>query len=251
MYNQVDLDLIFFGGDNLKIGICDDISEYTDTIKAYVKHYLKINNISHEIHSYGNGNDLINSNQTFDILFLDIELQDTNGIELAKLILKEKPTTIIIIVTSYRKYLDDAMDLNVLRFVDKPATQERINEVLNRAVSELNSGTITVRSKLGKILKIKKPDIVYIEVMKKTTTIYTVSGIVESSEPILKFKELLDSPQFAIPHNSYLVNLNYISSYEREKIEINFGDKAHIISIATRKQPMFRKKFISFLGEKS
>ncbi len=235
------------GSDSMKIGICDDILECLDEIKTYVEHYFS-NEIC-EIFTYSNGNNLLNSNIEFDILFLDIELQDTTGIEVAKQVLANNPATIIVIVTNYRKYLDDAMDMNVLRFVDKPATQERINEVLNRAVSELNSGTITVRSKSGKIVKNKKSDIVYIEVWKRTTTFYTVSGVVETTEPITKFKELLDSPQFAIPHNSYIVNLNYVLSYERDKVEVNFGDKPHIISIATRKQTMFRKKFIDFLGE--
>ncbi len=232
----------------MKIGICDDISEYTDTIKVYVKHYFKMNNLSCEIHSYSNGIDLINSEQTFDILFLDIELPDTNGLDIAKKILSKDSNTIIVIVTNFRKYLDAAMDLNVLRFIDKPITQERINSVLSRAIEELNNGIITIHTKSNELKRIKKSDIVYVEVLRKTTTFYTTLGIFESNNTISKYKELLNSSYFAIPHNSYIVNLNFVLSYKRDKIEIDYKNTP-IISVATRKQPEFRQKFINFIGE--
>ncbi len=234
----------------MKIGICDDIIEYVNAIKTYVEYYFKLNNMKCEIFTYSCGEDLKNSNITFDILFIDVELPDINGIELAKSILSSEPETIVIVVTNYRKYLDAAMDLNVLRFVDKPITQNRINDVLIRAIDEIKNGTIVIKTKNNKISKIKKSDIIYVEVMRKTTTFYTTNGVIKSTEPISKFKELLNSPDFATPHNSFLVNLNYVLSYEREKVTIDYGTNPPVISIATRKQPLFRKQFIDFLGDK-
>lgn len=236
-------------GDKMKIGICDDIFEYCSSIKSYVEYYFKMNNTKYEVCTFSNGNDLINANINFDILFLDIELDDISGISVAEHILNYSPNTIIIIVTNYRKYLDAAMDLNALRFIDKPVTQDRITSVLDKAVSELNNGSITIHTKTTEIKKIKKCDIIYVEVVRKTTTFYTKNGILECNEPITKFRDILNSSYFAIPHNSYIVNLNYVLSYKRDKLEMDFGEEPHTISIATRKQPEFKQKFMSFIGE--
>lgn len=236
-------------GDKMKIGICDDIFEYCSSIKSYVEYYFKMNNTKYEVHTFSNGKELLNSNINFDILFLDIELEDISGINVAEHILNCNPNTIIIIVTNYRKYLDAAMDLNALRFIDKPVTQERIASVLEKAVSEINNGSITIHTKINEIKKIKKSDIVYVEVVRKTTTFYTKNGIIECNEPITKFRDVLNSSYFAIPHNSYIVNLNYILSYKRDQIQMDYGEVPHTISIATRKQPEFKQKFMSFIGE--
>lgn len=233
----------------MKIGICDDIFEYCSSIKSYVEYYFKMNNTKYEVHTFSNGNDLLNSNINFDILFLDIELEDINGIDVAKRVLNCNPNTVIIIVTNYRKYLDAAMDLNALRFIDKPLTQDRITSALEKAVLEINNGSITVHTKTNEIKKIKKCDIIYVEVVRKTTTFYTKNGITECNEPITKFRDVLNSSYFAVPHNSYIVNLNYVLSYKRDKLQMDFGEVPHTISIATRKQPEFKQKFMSFIGE--
>ncbi len=233
----------------MKIGICDDILEYCNSIENYVKDYFKMSNAKYEVYKFTSGNDLLNSNMNFDILFLDIELNDINGIDIAEKVLESNPTTIIIVVTNYRKYLDAAMDINALRFIDKPITQERITASLKKAISEINNSSITVHSKTNEIIKIKKSDIVYVEVMRKTTTFYTKNGIVKCNEPITTFRNMLNSSYFAIPHNSYIVNLNYVLSYKRDKVLMDYGDIPHTISIATRKQPEFKQKFMSFIGE--
>lgn len=233
----------------MKIGICDDVFEYCSSVKSYVEYYLKMNNIKYEIHTFLNGKDLINSNINFDILFLDIELEDISGITVAEHMLNYSPNTIIIIVTNYRKYLDAAMDLNALRFIDKPITQERVTSVLEKAISEINNGSITIHTKTNEIKKMKKSDIIYVEVVRKTTTFYTKNGIVECNQPITKFRDVLNSSYFAIPHNSFIVNLNYVLSYKRDKLQMDFGEETHTISIATRKQHEFKKKFMNFIGE--
>lgn len=233
----------------MKIGICDDIFEYRSSIKSYVEYYFKMKNTNYDIYIYSNGNELLNSNVLFDILFLDIELEDTNGINIAKQILEYNPNTMIIIVTNYRKYLDAAMDINALRFIDKPITQERIISVLDKAISEINNSIITVRSKTNEIKKIKKSDIIFVEVVRKTTTFYTKNENIECCEPISKYRYLLNSLYFSIPHNSYIVNLNFVLSYKRDKLQMDYGEPPYTISIATRKQHEFKQKFMSFIGE--
>lgn len=82
----------------MKIGICDDILEYCNSIESYVEDYFNMSNAKYEVYKFISGNDFLNSNMNFDILFLDIELEYINGIEVAEKVLEISPNTIIIVV---------------------------------------------------------------------------------------------------------------------------------------------------------
>ena len=231
------------------IGICDDLEEYCNAIKCYSQNYFKIKQIEFELYVYSCGKALLNAEKRFDILFLDIELEDSNGIDIAKQILDKAPGTIIVIVTNYRKYLDASMDMHALRFMDKPITQDRVDAVLDRAVAEINDGYITVITQANEFKKIKKADIIYAEVYRKNTTLHTKNEVIVSKKPISYFRERLNASYFAIPHNSFIVNLNFVRSCQRERIELDCGETVKTVYVASRKQPDFKKKFMSFIGE--
>ena len=85
---------------------------------------------NNNLNQFDSGSGILESAESFDIVSLDIELGDKNGIEIAKVLQSKNPNIIILIVTSYRHYLDEAMDLNVTRYIDKPITQQRIFSAL-------------------------------------------------------------------------------------------------------------------------
>ena len=61
--------------------------------------------------------------------FLDVEMETYSGIEVAQKLKAKNPYIVIFIVTSYDKYLDDAMDLNVFRYIKKPLDKKRLKSV--------------------------------------------------------------------------------------------------------------------------
>lgn len=187
----------------MKIAICDDITEYRLSIKAFANEYFKIHNIEYIIDDFKNGTDLLNSQVNYDILFLDIELGDSNGIEIAKNIQSKDKHTVILIVTSYRQYLDDAMDINVTRYIDKPVTQGRIFSALDKALSIINESIITFTTKGNQIIRLRCSDIVYVEAKFKSVYVYTKNSYYRIKEPIKKLRTFLNSTCFAVPHNSY------------------------------------------------
>lgn len=233
----------------MRIAICDDISEYRLSAKAYINEYFIIRNLKHEIDEFDNGTNLLNSNKIYDILFLDIELGDTNGINIARKIQEKCRNTIIIIITSYRKYLDDAMDLKVFRYIDKPITQTRIFSALDKALSEIHENIVTLHMKNSNIIRIKQSDVVYIEARLKSVNVYCKTEHFQVKETLKQLKDLFSASCFAVPHNSYIVNLNYIKSFKREQICLSEPYPNEKISIATRKQPEFKRQFVDFIGE--
>lgn len=92
----------------MKIAICDDLTECRLSVKCFVKEYFKLHHIECSIDEFKTGTDLISVDENYDILFLDIELGDLNGIDVAKEIRRKHNNTVILVITAYHQYLDDA-----------------------------------------------------------------------------------------------------------------------------------------------
>lgn len=60
---------------------------------------------------------------------------------------------------------------------------------------------------------------------------------------------MINGTSFAIPHSSYIVNLNYVTSYQRNEISLTAPYQNVKISVATRKQTLFKNKFLDFINE--
>ena len=145
----------------MRIAICDDVTECRLSVKCYAEEYFKLHHTECSIDEFQTGTDLLKSDEIYDILFLDIELGDTNGIAVAKQIQQKHKNTVILVVTAYHQYLDDAMDIQVTRYIDKPATQNRIFSALDKAMSVINESVITLHIKDGKVVRLKNSDIIY------------------------------------------------------------------------------------------
>lgn len=233
----------------MNIAICDDIVEYRLSIKCYATEYFKMHHLDYTIKEFKSGNDLLDSNTSYDILFLDIELGDSNGIDIAKKIQKKNRNTVILIVTSYHQYLDDAMDINVTRYIDKPINQNRIYSALDKALSVINESVITFQMKDNQIARLKLSEIIYAEAKFKGVFIYTQNQSYKIKETMKELRSMLSASCFAIPHNSYIVNLNYVRDYKREEIALTEPYSNIKISVATRKQADFKRRFLDFISE--
>ena len=117
-----------------RIVICDDNDESRIQIKTLVKEYFDEKKQDVQILDYSSGKEMLESNiNTFDdkrkmidIAILDVEMDELNGIQTGYELLKHSPDTILIITTAFMRYLDEAMDLKVFRYFEKPVEKDRL-----------------------------------------------------------------------------------------------------------------------------
>ena len=111
----------------MNIFLCDDDCLITKQLSEYLTEYfsnIKMNTI--KIFTFNTAFPLLSSSVIPDIVFLDIEMPEINGIEIAKKLYSMYHDCIIMIVTSYSEYLDAAMDIHVFRYLDKPINKKRL-----------------------------------------------------------------------------------------------------------------------------
>ena len=205
----------------LKIGLCEDNEIQHNQILSFLE---TISLPKHTIDSFYKGNDLYNSIQEamkdkepYDIVIMDIDLPDGNGIKFSKQINVFSPHTIIIYMTSYEDYVSDVYDTEHIYFILKKNYQKYLPHALSLANEALNKQR---RASL-KIFwnkeeyNILQKDIFYMERKLRTTFIVTPTHIYSTSE---KLEDLLKrlGETFAMSHRSFIVNLKMVQEITKD-----------------------------------
>ncbi|MBL7811943.1 MAG: response regulator transcription factor [Bacteroidetes bacterium] len=160
-----------------------------------------------------------------EVLFLDIDMPEYNGIELAKL-LPEDIRKRVIYITGHQEYAISALKLGVQDYLLKPVTALEIREAVNRILEQLKvaapSSAVIPRLVLNKndrMYLIDFDDILYLNADGQYTDIYLADGrCMRSSNSLGYYKTLLAERSNFIPlHRSYIVNMNNIKEIEKDE----------------------------------
>ena len=214
----------------MNIAICDDEQLYADEIKKHVECYFTRREVPHKIYVFTDGQAAARSEVKFDIAFL------VSGLDVGKAMRKNNPNIVFIVVTAFSKYLDDALDLKVLRFLEKPINSERLYAGIDRAIDPLNDTTVGFYLRDGDMdyKKILLCDIIMIETDRRRTKVYTDAEVFRTK------------PFFMMPHNSFIINMNKIVKFSRTEIELEGGKKHYIVSVAPKRQAETKRILMSY-----
>ena len=232
----------------MKIAVCDDDRTTREQIASLIREH----NLDAEIITFESGDDMIKSRDSFEISFLDVEMKEISGIDVAKHMRAEqekweKDKSIIIFVTGYREYMEDAFDVNAFHYLVKPIDEKKFHTVFNRALKAVS--VKTKQKKLSVIIKyngmqkkVLLKDIYYIESSNKKVVFYTKGGKIDTYGRMDDWeKELGDS--FYRCHRGYLVNLEKITAYNVDTIDLINGDS---LILAQKKYSDFIKVYMRY-----
>lgn len=214
--------------DTYKIAVCDDEAICCHEICNILNEYEKYKEIKFDIKCYENGKKLLSEKLSdFDIFFLDIEMDCINGIDIAKLIIRECPDAIIMFVTGYDNYIDFAFDLKVMRYLNKPVDKDRLFRALNIVIMDINKEKqyISVRDYRGQLYEIKIIDIIRVFIDGRKVSIETSDNIYETNKNFFEMEKILENFDFVHTYKKRLANLLYVSGYEEDKLLLKKGDQ--------------------------
>lgn len=229
----------------MKILICDDQIEFIDKTKCHVEEYMKSRFINYEIDIETNPQRVVANNSVYQLAFLDIQMEQIDGLSLAKILKDRNPKIIIFFITSFNYYQDDAMDLRAFRFFEKPFNAERLYSGLDKAMEYIDETYIDfylyTNNEQKKILI---DDVVYVERLNRQVTLVTTHGKYITRETFDDWCETLQTSFFYKVHKSFIINLHYVTNYKYSEVvlqnEVN-------IPIATRRQADFHKFWFAYL----
>lgn len=218
----------------MKIVICDDNSKDVDILRKLLSNndYIKNNG---KIYSFTQSKELYARIKTdFDIVFLDIDMPEINGIELGNHIHKYCPDTYIVFVTSYPQYAIDAFDCEAFHYLLKPINKQKADNVINALIqkhTEKNKYHI-VKIKTES-LRIPIKDIYYIEYCRRHV-IYHLKD--REYETVGKFSDVYDELKdfgFFQIHQGYIVNMDKIVEFDKYSVIL---EDCKTVMMSTRKR---------------
>ena len=162
-----------------------------------------------------------------DVLFLDIQMSGKNGMETARELRRRHEDTILIFVTAMSEYVFEAFDVDALHYLIKPFSDEKLQEVLDKALRQLQSPT-EIKEKIllvkqgGLSTKVFLSDIIYAEVFNRKVMLHTLDGDIEYYGKLTDLSEQAGS-DFYRTHRAYLVNLKYVEKYNATTVWLEQG----------------------------
>ncbi len=231
--------------------MCDDDLPFAEQLRSLVLSYAKEQHIEVQAETFASAGELlseIESGAGFEILFLDIEMQEMNGIELGKKLREISYQTLLIYVSGYDQYMRQLFDTEPFRFLSKPLQKEELYSVLDKAferIGRFRRENFTIR--FGKnVVNLLCRDIVYLESNRRKVIVHTVRGEYEYYHKLDEAENELTeiSADFIRIHKAYLVNMEHVEAFQYEKLALRDGT---ILSISEVHRADVRSRFWEYL----
>ena len=207
----------------MKIAICDDNRDDIDIIKAHINSQRLV----HEIIEFTSALPFIKriyDGEHFDLLFLDVQMPDSDGWEIAKELKQRKVKVFIVMITVLDGYIFDCFD-RVDWFVPKPASAEKIKKIIECACQKLNPKVLEFKAN-GIAVSLTAQEIIYFEVQHNDLHIHSVHSLYKTRLSLCELENLLSEMLcFARVHQSFIINLNHYEKKEGNDLILKNGQK--------------------------
>lgn len=238
-----------------RIAVCDDEEYFCKTVKKYVGNYLNRKKIPFEIDTYGSGKDLLALGQDilkYVIVFLDVNMEEIDGINTAKKIREYSSDIYIVFVTAYIDYSLEGYKVNAERYLLKNNInlENSIFECLESIFAKSKHFVLKRKFVFNECEKnIPLERLVYVEsklhklefhVIEERMITYSMYKTLNALE-----KELLEFGFLRI-HQSYLVNLRHIKKVTSYQAILNNGQ---MLPIPKTRYRDVKNTFIAYVGE--
>jgi len=247
----------------LNIAVCDD----EENTRIYIKRLIEMQDVDCRIMEFSSGGELLQfwnqeERERVDILFLDISMEGTDGMEAAEQIRRWKEEKdealwgslpLLIFVTGYPEYMQKAFSVNAFQYLIKPVNETDFEDVFAQAVREYRHLEAKRNTEPGEILirngnetrNVPVDDIYYIESSNRKIIVFIQDGKIECYGKIGELENQLKEGFFRI-HKGYLVNMKYVERYTRTEVRMKNGSS---LLISKYKYQDFIRAYLEYISE--
>ncbi len=215
----------------LKIAICDDSQKTVETYSKLISHCANANQLDIELSCFYSGESLLfhlmEAPEQIDIIYLDILMGKTDGMETARRLRENHCNAQIIFLTSCEDYVYDAFDVNAIQYMLKDeTTAEKFERIFLRAVqlaSQKEEEVFVCKFDTEKyIVPIRQ--ISHFEIWKRIVTVhYGANQIAKFYSSMEQLEKQFQNKGFVRVHRAYMVQLSHIYKFDRQKLILKSG----------------------------
>ena len=237
--------MISIAGDKMNVAICDDEKIWQNELTKCLNEYKKKRKIDIFIQYFSDGESCCESpNDKYDIIFMDYQMENSNGIETVRKIRKTNSDSIIIFVSAYPQVALDTFEVKTFRFLAKPIDKAKLFKAIDDYLDGIDTDTFLIFKTHEKTIRIKTSEIIYAEAQRNHTIIHTEKEDFEILKNLKAVEKMLPKDKFFRCHNAYITSL-YHAKYHTNT-EVHFDDNS-VAYISRSMLAKYKKAFHEFI----
>ncbi|MDE7478419.1 MAG: LytTR family DNA-binding domain-containing protein [Lachnospiraceae bacterium] len=206
----------------IRIAVCDDEQYMSDKISMMVSDFFRHKSREHyyeietEVTQFSSGEALLKSDKTFDIVFLDIQMNHMDGMETARCLRSSGFKGYLIFITILKEMVFQSFEVQPYDYLVKPIEENYFEKMMKRLLASIQNGKekhlLVQRGYDSSIISFD--EIVYCEIIGRKVYLHLRSSeVIDYYDKIENLETKLDS-RFYRCHRSYLINMKYLRGYK-------------------------------------
>lgn len=234
----------------LQIAVCDDEQFYRDKMKNLLERYMQENALLYALHTFLSGEELLKEcedNMKFDIVFLDINMEEMDGIRTAERIRAYHSDTYIVFVTAFIDYALEGYKVNAVRYLMKDNLEGALEECMRAILQKRQIAQVTFTFLEGE-KKLYTDRIIYVESRGHKSLFHYMeagAGIYQIYSKLDILEKQLEGHCFLRIHKSYLVNMRHIRKVSNYTVFLDTGEE---LSVPRSRFQVVKEKFVDYKG---
>lgn len=232
----------------LNVALIEDTHEDEALFQASFAAFVQEDQLSTQLHVFGTGGEFLRCpGGKFDLVFMDIELPDMNGIDISREFRKKDPRAVLVFLTKMGQFAISGYEVDAMDYILKPLDPNifrvKMKKFVRRALQNQQSDIAI--SFYGSSRIVRSEDILYVEVLKHDVTYHTSGGCFSQRKTLKEVEAQLRSCFFVRLSNCYLVNLKHVAGIDKYELTLDNGD---VLQISRSRKKEFCNAFNRFLG---
>lgn len=214
----------------MRAAICEDEKVFADDLRNRVNNFFTDRGEKIDFDIFSDGSQLLyalENRSHYDIIFLDIQLENSSGMETAAKLREINRTVSIIFVTGLEYLASDGYSVGAFDYIIKSSLDDKLESVLLRFVQSQSEKNIITENLQGELMVIPVSEILYAESEGRHSLIHTEKEDIQTALPIGKLSEMLqktfDREKFVEVYKSIYVCIPRIKSIAADTLELSDG----------------------------
>lgn len=233
----------------IKIAIIEDEQTHTDLLAAYLREWGAAHGKAVSIREFSSAESFLfvwEETNDLDILFVDIQMREMNGVEMAKKVRERDGEIAIVFTTGIADYIGYGYEVEALHYLMKPIDMEKIGQCMDKALRRSSKAAYVLVHGKEETRKVPVGNISYVEARGHgcVVEIYAKDGVcgqLEIVESISEMERMLGTHGFIRCHRSYLCHMESVCRIGKTEVTLDSGS---VIPVSRRMYAEMNRAFI-------